>query len=203
MHLMDIKERAVFIMAKTQRTQGETIAKALKFVAIGAIILAFAFIYYPRSFAGVAGIQDVTADDITQIELTMTVYEENYSSGRAPRTETIAGNKIITDEEFFADVLGVLEDQTMRRRLFVPRVEYRQPDYTTPRYTVLNIRFADDEKLFVHISSDPRFILMWPGGSDPTHYRLYGEGIDTNRLLESVLRLDLTKDSVSISAPCW
>ena len=175
-----------------QRLQAETIARALKFATIATIIVGLVFIYYPRSFVEVAGIRDVTVDDITQIGLSMSIYEEASSPGRAPRTEIIARNEIITDEDFFADVLDLFENQTMRRRLLVPRIEYRRPDYTTPRFTALHISFEDDETLFVHISSDPRFILMWSGGSDPTRYRFYGQGVDTNKLLKSVLRLDMT-----------
>ena len=178
-------------MANRERSMCKIIVYSIIFATIFSIVSIFAFNYYPRSLKRVAGIEDITANDISEIKLSMGVYEETESIGMVPVVENIR-NIIITDKAFYNDVLALFKGHTMRRRLFAPKVEYRRVIPTKPSYTFLSISFKDtNENLSINISNNSRFIAIWSSESDYTKYRLYGEGIDTISLLESVLRLDL------------
>ena len=151
-----------------------------------------AFTLYPRELKRVAGLDGITAADITQVQLSLSVYREPESSGMAPRAEPIAQNEIITDEVFFEELLNLLDKHTLRRRLTPQRVEYRRVDPTKPSLVLLSLSLASEDTLFLAISHDSRYIALWSADSPYTRYRLYGEGLDTRRLVESYLRLNPT-----------
>ncbi len=169
----------------------QSMVKSIMYAVVGAVIVLLAVSFYPRDLRQVAGLQDITPDDIIRIQLSMAVYEELAGGAVAPRSELIAQNESITDRDFFKDVLDVLEDHTVRRRFFSRGVDYRRVDLTKPSIVFLSVSFDNRETLFINISNDSRFMAIWSSESAYTRYRLYGEGIDTNKLYESVLRLNL------------
>ena len=168
------------------------VAISIMYAVIAAVIVLLAVNFYPRDLRQVAGLQDITPDDITRIQLSMAIYEEVAGGAVPPRSELIAQNEIITDRDFFEDVLDMLENHTVRRRLLSRGVDYRRVDLTRPSIVFLSVSFDNRETLFIDISNDSRFMAIWSGESAYTRYRLYGEGLDTNKLYESVLKLNLT-----------
>ena len=67
--------------------------KIIIIAALAIIISLVVFNYYPRSLERVAGTEGITANDISQIKISLYVYKEN--PGRAPETEKITNNEII------------------------------------------------------------------------------------------------------------
>lgn len=171
------------------------ISRLIAYAVIVAITVLLALNFYPRDLKQVVGLKGITPDDITQIQLSMAVYEEPASPGMEPRAELIANGEVITDRAFFKDLLDLLENHTVRRRLLSRGVEYRRVDPTKPSIVFLAIYLENNrETLFLDISNDSRFLSMWSSDTGYTRYRVYGEGIDTNSLHESVLGLLPTDD---------
>lgn len=171
------------------RNRKLTSTRLVAYTVIVAVTLLLALNFYPRDLKGVAGLREVTPDHIAQMQLSMAVFEEPGSSGVLPRAELIASNEVITDEDFFIDVLELLSGHTMRRRLLSRGVDYRRTDFTKPSIVLISVSLDSNKTVFIDVSNDPRFVAIWSDDSPYTRYRLYGEGINTDKLHRSVLKL--------------
>ncbi|SCY55172.1 hypothetical protein [Alkaliphilus peptidifermentans] len=183
-----------------------------KFIIIIIFISILTFIFYPFDLERTAGIKNLTADDISNITLEQTItipkgmdietkdismddigeeLEELRPLPISKYSEIHSTSmKDITDKNFIEEVLLTLSNHNMRKRRFSKGGTTFRVDYTMPGSTRVTIRLNDDNKTGVHIfiSHDPRYVSLYTfssnGSSDRARYKIYGDGIDTQKLFE-------------------
>ena len=139
------------------------------------IILLLLFFYYPIDLESTMGLKDITSDDILGISLHIRMPSRE---GEEIRLENI------TDKDFIEDVLSILSNHTMRERRLQRGDTFPIRDFTKPLFTDIEI-ILKDAKAWISISYDSRYVQVLTTDGYK-RYKLYGDGIDTKGILESV-----------------
>lgn len=184
-----------------------------KGISIIVFVSMLIFIFYPYDLERTAGIENLTADDISSVSLNQTI---RIPKGMDIETKEISMNDIakkleelsplplseyseshlismtgITDKSFIEEVLLTLSNHNMRKIRFSKGVDYFRSDNALPSRTRISIRLNYPNKTEVHIyiSHDPTYISIYKfnsidGNSGRVRYKMYGDGIDTQRLFK-------------------
>lgn len=186
--------------------------KIITIIIIILFISRLIFIFYPLDLMQTLGIKNITVDDISSIHFQQMI---KIPKGMDMEAKEISMNEIgkkldelwplplsehsesypifmpnITDKSFIEEVLLELSNHTMRKS----RGRGRFPiDNSMPDSTIIFIRLKDDNKTEVHIfiGHDPRNISInrLDSNEGTRYYKLYGDGIDTQKLFELTRKL--------------
>jgi len=185
----------------------------IKVITIIVVISIFIFFFYPIDLEHSADIKNLTADYISSISLNQTIQipkgmdidkkkismydiaeelEELKPLPLSVHSESyLISMENITDESFIEEVLLILSDHNMRKRYFSRKVDTFHIDHTMPRLTTILICLNDSNKtqIDISISHDPRYVSVYKisdtnGSGDRARYKIYGDGIDTQKLFE-------------------
>ncbi|KAB3539046.1 hypothetical protein F8154_01030 [Alkaliphilus pronyensis] len=200
-------DNGLFKKAYTKKAGYKTKITVIAFISV------LIFILYPFDLEGTAGIKNLTAEDISSISLNQVIVIpkgmdiENQDISMEDIAEKIKelrplplseysedhviSMEAITDKRFIEEVLITLSNHKMRKRRFSRGVDFFPMDYTMPSSTRLSIYINDSNKTLVNIfiSHNPQYVSIHKysninGNSKTARYKIYGDGIDTQRLFE-------------------